>query len=144
MSLRVRKNRVGLPAGIAVPPEVRARSGGKRNAEDCPLNRVMDLLSGAWAPHVVWYLSAQPRRFGELRIDIPAISARVLSQRLRELEAKRVVTRTVMPTSPPSTEYALTELGHELVPALAAIAAVGTKLANAPPRAKRARGRVRS
>lgn len=144
MSLRVRKNRVVLPPGIAVPPEVRARSRGKRNADDCPLNRVMDLLSGAWAPHVVWYLGAQPRRFGELRIDIPAISARVLSQRLRELEAKRVVTRTVMPTSPPSAEYALTELGRELVPALAAIAAVGTKLANAQPRAKRARGRVLS
>ncbi len=54
MSLRVRKNRVGLPAGIAVPPEMRARSRGKRSAEDCPLNRVMDLLSGAWAPRVVW------------------------------------------------------------------------------------------
>ncbi len=87
-------------------------------------------------------LSAQPRRFGELRIDIPAISARVLSQRLRELEAKCVVTRAVLPTSPPSTEYALTELGHELVPALAAIAAVGYEARNAPPRAKRARGRV--
>jgi DNA-binding HxlR family transcriptional regulator len=85
----------------------------------------MDLLAGAWAPHVIWYLSAQPRRFGELRIDIPRISARVLSRRLRELEARGVVTRTDVPTTPPSTEYRLTDLGREVVPAVAAIAEVG-------------------
>jgi DNA-binding HxlR family transcriptional regulator len=88
----------------------------------------MALLSGAWAPNVIWFLSAHPRRFGELRIDIPRISARVLSARLRELEAKGVVARRVMPTSPPSVEYELTELGRELVPAISAIAQVGTKL----------------
>lgn len=120
MSLRVRKNRVELPAGARAP--------------ECPLNRCMALLSGAWAPHVVWYLSAQPRRFGELRLDIPAISARVLSQRLRELEGKGVVERTVVPTTPPSTEYALTALGRELIPVVAAIAAVGQKLARRAPR----------
>jgi len=99
----------------------------------------MGLLGGAWAPHVVWYLSAQPRRFGELRIDIPNISARVLSQRLRELEAKQVITRTVVASTPPSTEYALTDLGRELVPALAAIAAVGEKLGDAQARKPRPR-----
>jgi DNA-binding HxlR family transcriptional regulator len=89
----------------------------------------MALLSGAWAPNVIWYLSAQPRRFGELRVDIPRISARVLSARLRELEGKGVVVRRVMPTSPPSVEYELTELGRELLPAIEAIITVGTKLA---------------
>jgi DNA-binding HxlR family transcriptional regulator len=69
----------------------------------------MDLLAGAWAPHVVWYLSAQPRRFGELRKDLPAISARVLSQRLRELEARGLVSRReVTSSTPPSHEYTLT------------------------------------
>jgi DNA-binding HxlR family transcriptional regulator len=89
----------------------------------------MALLGGAWAPNVIWYLSAQPRRFGELRVDIPRISARVLSARLRELESKGVVARRVMPTSPPSVEYELTELGRELLPAINAIIAVGSKLA---------------
>ncbi|HET7506028.1 MAG TPA: helix-turn-helix domain-containing protein [Kofleriaceae bacterium] len=89
----------------------------------------MALLSGAWAPNVIWYLSAQPRRFGELRIDIPKISARVLSARLRELESRGVVARRVMPTSPPSVEYELTDLGRELLPAIEAIIAVGSKLA---------------
>jgi DNA-binding HxlR family transcriptional regulator len=130
MALKIRKNKVNVP--VVVPK--------RRGAEQCPLNRCMELISGAWAPHVVWYLSAQPRRFSELRIDIPAISARVLSQRLRELEAKGVVTRTVVPTTPPSVEYALTELGSLLVPALAAIAEVGLKLGTAPPRPRMARG----
>jgi len=95
----------------------------------CPVTTCMGLLSGAWAPNVIWYLSAHPRRFGELRVDIPRISARVLSARLRELENKGVVARRVMPTSPPSVEYELTELGKELLPAIHAIIAVGTKLA---------------
>jgi DNA-binding HxlR family transcriptional regulator len=88
----------------------------------------MALLGGAWAPNVIWYLSGGPRRFGELRHDIPRISAKVLSARLYELEEKGVVTRTVMATSPPSTEYALTELGLELIPAIQAIVKVGERL----------------
>ncbi len=118
MSLRLRKYRTPPP-----PPF-------------CPLTECMGLIGGAWAANVVWYLSDGPRRFGELRVDIPRVSAKVLSQRLKELEAKGVVTRTVLPTSPPSAEYALTQLGRELVPAIQAIVRVGEKL-------KRATGRLR-
>ncbi|HEU4538119.1 MAG TPA: helix-turn-helix domain-containing protein, partial [Polyangiaceae bacterium] len=84
----------------------------------------MSLLRGAWAPNVIWYLSEQPRRFGELRVDLPAVSARVLSARLRELEAKGVIGRRAAPSSPPSIEYELTDLGHELLPAIRAIVEV--------------------
>ena len=110
MGLPLRKSKVTAP-----PPA-------------CPLTECMSLLRGAWAPNVIWYLSAGPRRFGELRHDIPRISARVLSARLRELEAKGVASRRLLATSPPSAEYALTELGHELVPAIKAIVEVGTRL----------------
>jgi len=96
----------------------------------CPLTECMKLLRGAWAPNVIWYLSAGPRRFGELRHDIPPISARVLSARLRELESKGLITRHLLDTSPPSAEYALTDLGRELVPAIQAIVDVGMKLKN--------------
>src|SRR5437868_10185177 len=116
MALPVRRNKVTSPLPA------------------CPVTTCMTLLSGAWAPNVIWYLSAQPRRFGELRIDIPRISARVLSARLRELEDKGVVLRRVMPTSPPSVEYELTELGRDLLPAIQAIIAVGVKLALRNPR----------
>mgnify|MGYP002149498985 CR=1 FL=1 len=98
----------------------------------CPLTQCMALLRGAWAPNVIWYLSAGPRRFGELRHDIPRISARVLSARLRELESKGVITRHLLDSSPPSAEYRLSELGEELVPAIKAIVAVGMKLRTDP------------
>jgi DNA-binding HxlR family transcriptional regulator len=67
----------------------------------------------------------------------------VLSARLRELEAKGVVARRVMPTSPPSVEYELTELGRELVPALAAIVEVGRKLKSRPPEGRARRPKTR-
>jgi DNA-binding HxlR family transcriptional regulator len=101
----------------------------------CPLTECMALLGGAWTPNVIWYLSDGQRRFSELRRDIPRVSAKVLSARLRELEDKGVITRRVMPTSPPSVEYALTELGQELIPAINAIVGVGLKLKSEQPAA---------
>lgn len=94
----------------------------------CALTECMALITGAWAPNVIWHLRAGPRRFNELRVDIPPISAKVLSARLKELVARGVVLRSVEPTSPPSVEYKLTPLGAELVPALAAIVEIGHKL----------------
>lgn len=110
----------------------------------CPLTECMTLLRGAWAPNVIWYLSGGPRRFGELRHDIPRISARVLSARLRELEERGVISRALLDTSPPSAEYALTLLGEELIPAIKAIVAVGSKLKHSTPsRGKAAPSRMR-
>ncbi|MGH1467189.1 MAG: winged helix-turn-helix transcriptional regulator [Cognatishimia sp.] len=96
--------------------------------EPCMLTECMAVISGAWAPNVIWSLRAGPRRFSELRSDIPPISAKVLSARLSELETKGVLLRHVRRTSPPSTEYELTPLGTELLPALDAIVQVGHRL----------------
>ena len=113
-----------------MPLKVR-RSKAPPPPNQCPLGTCMSLIGGTWTPNVIWYLSGGPRRFNELRGDLPRISAKMLSARLRDLEAKGIVTRTVMPTSPPSVEYALTELGQELLPAIRAIAEVGHKLKQA-------------
>ena len=94
----------------------------------CPLSACMDLLGGVWTPEVIWSLSRGPRRFSEVRRDLPAISAKVLSARLRDLETKCVLTRTAMQTRPPTVEYALTDLGQELVPVINAIVEVGSSL----------------
>ena len=119
MSLRVRKNKA------AIPPA-------------CPIDTGIKLLAGAWAPHVIWYLSQQPRRFNELRKDIPAISARTLSARLCELQDRGIITRTPVQTSPPSAEYALTPLGRELLPALTALVGVALKFPEESKRKRRA------
>ena len=96
--------------------------------EPCMLTECMSVIAGAWAPNVIWSLRAGPRRFNELRMDIPPVSAKILSTRLKELEQRGVLTRQVQPTSPPSVEYDLTELGAELIPALEAIVQVGHRL----------------
>ncbi|MEQ1793740.1 MAG: helix-turn-helix domain-containing protein [Nitrospira sp.] len=94
----------------------------------CPLTVCMQLLKGAWTPNVIWYLREEPRRFSELMADIPGVSPKVFSARLKRLEQDGIVTRQVMPTSPPTVEYALTDLGRELTPAIEAIVQVGYKL----------------
>ena len=96
--------------------------------EKCPLTHCMRVLGGAWTPNIIWYLSANPRRFSELKADINGISAKVLTERLRKLEYSGVVHREVMPTSPPTVEYRLSELGRELKPAIEAIVKVGQRL----------------
>lgn len=110
MVLKVRKNK-------APPPP-----------EGCPLTECMSVLGGAWTANIIWNLCGGPRRFSELRADIPGVSAKVLTSRLRSLESNGVISREVKPTSPPSVEYALTDLGKELVPAIDAIVRVGHKL----------------
>ncbi|MCZ8261064.1 MAG: helix-turn-helix domain-containing protein [Beijerinckiaceae bacterium] len=110
MALRMRKNKVAAPL------------------PNCPLTACLSLIGGAWTPNIIWYLSGGPRRFSELRADMTGISSKVLTQRLRELEESGVASRTVLPTSPPSVEYALTELGHDLLPAIRSIVEIGHKL----------------
>jgi DNA-binding HxlR family transcriptional regulator len=110
-----------------MPLKVR-KSAVRQQAEMCPIGACMDLIGGAWTPNIIWYLSGGARRFSELRADVKPISAKMLSTRLKEMEAVGIVDRTVVDTSPPSVEYALTALGRELVPAIEAIARVGYKL----------------
>ena len=96
--------------------------------QGCPLEKSLKLLSGAWTLQILWYLRAEARRFGDLKRDLGNVSAKVLTTRLRELETRGVLTRSVMSTSPPTVEYALTDLGKELGPILESIAMVGEKL----------------
>lgn len=104
------------------------RNQSPKPPEPCMLTECMSVIAGAWAPNVIWSLREGPRRFNELRIDIPPISAKVLSARLTELQNRGVLDRNVRPTSPPSVEYQLTNLGQELIPALDAIVKVGHRL----------------
>jgi DNA-binding HxlR family transcriptional regulator len=110
---------------------------------ECPLSKCMEVLRGAWTPNIIWNLIGGPRRFSELRVDIPKVSAKVLTARLRDLEAKGVVRREVKPTSPPSVEYSLTDLGQQLIPAIDAIAAVGHKLKECAAAQESTKGRGR-
>ena len=106
----------------------RRKSKVKTPPPACPLLACMELLGGAWTPNIIWHLSGDPRRFSELIQDVDGISAKVLTTRLRRMEKTGLVIREVKPTSPPTVEYSLSELGKELQPAIEAIVKVGLRL----------------
>lgn len=78
------------------------------------VNHVLQRIGDKWSVLIVQMLAEGPRRFNELRRDIPAISQRMLTLSLRGLERDGLVTRTVTPSIPPRVDYELTPLGHSL------------------------------
>ncbi len=94
----------------------------------CPIHEGLRILQGAWTPEVLWQLRQGPKRFGELRRALGRISAKVLTTRLRELEQRGLLERRVLASSPPSVEYRLTDLAHEIQPVLCSIADLGAKM----------------
>lgn len=92
---------------------------------ECPVTYTLQKIGGRWKPLILYHLQQGPRRYGQLRKDIPAITEKMLVQHLRELEADGIVGREVKPVVPPHVEYSLTELGSTLSPILNAMAKWG-------------------
>ena len=85
----------------------------------CPMDSLLRLLMGPWTTYILWVLRAEgPKRFGELKRRVSGISAKVLTERLRTLEASEVIERHYEPTIPPQVTYSLTKRGRELDQAL--------------------------
>jgi DNA-binding HxlR family transcriptional regulator len=84
----------------------------------CPIEEVMQVLSGRWPTLLVYYLQDGTKRFSDLRRDNPTISHKMLTLELRKLEDAGVVQRTQFPGYPLRVEYDLTEAGQKLVPLL--------------------------
>lgn len=81
----------------------------------CPyFQQAVELVGRRWCGAIARALLDGPRRFSELERSIPDISARALTQRLRELEAEGILAREVEPTSPVRVTYALTAKGRDL------------------------------
>ncbi|WP_253831994.1 winged helix-turn-helix transcriptional regulator [Actinokineospora globicatena] len=88
-------------------------------AHHCGIDAAMDVIGGKWKVLILWALNDHPRRFGDLRRNLPGITEKVLTDHLRELEADGIVDRQAHPVTPPHVEYSLTPLGHSLNTALA-------------------------
>jgi len=86
------------------------------------ISRILARISDKWTLLVVRVLGHGPRRFNALRREVGEISQKVLASTLRELEQNGFVSRTVTPVNPPQVEYALTELGHEFLMPVQALA----------------------
>ncbi|MGM9509079.1 winged helix-turn-helix transcriptional regulator [Larkinella sp. GY13] len=86
----------------------------------------LEVISGKWKLLILITLLNRPHRFKELAREI-AITPRMLSKELQELESHQLITRTVLPTKPVSVEYAITTYGRTLDDVLGSLREWGMK-----------------
>ena len=92
---------------------------GVTGARVCPhFHAAVELIGKRWAGAILWALTERPHYFNELSLTVPGVSDRLISQRLRELEAEGLVQRSVHDGPPARVSYCLTPAGKELEPAL--------------------------
>ena len=86
----------------------------------CPrYHAAVELVGKRWTGAILAVmLQGGTMRFSEIAQAVPALSDRLLSERMKELEARGIVERRVQPDAPVKVAYALTEMGQELAPAL--------------------------
>ncbi len=85
------------------------------------ISTLLQRIGDKWTVLVVSTLGEGPRRFNELRREIPSVSQRMLTLTLRNLERDGIVSRAVTPSIPPRVDYALTGLGHSLLTPVSAL-----------------------
>ncbi|MGW0734532.1 winged helix-turn-helix transcriptional regulator [Streptomyces sp. NPDC002851] len=100
----------------------------RRPEPDCPVEAALAAVSGRWTTLILRELMAGPHSFGELRGQLPEISAKVLAERLRDLEGRGILTRERLPAFPVRTRYHLTRAGQALRPLLIELYRTGTAL----------------
>lgn len=90
----------------------------------CPVyHRAVEVIGRRWTGEIIRALLAGTTRFSEFTAAIPGLSDRLLSGRLKDLEAEGIVTRTVIPAKPVRVEYRLTEKGEALASVVQALSA---------------------
>ena len=100
--------------------QIEAADGTRSNC--CPYyHEAVELVGRRWTGAILQVLMDGPMRFSEIAQAIPELSDRLLSERMKELEARGMVQRTVISGPPLRVQYELSKMGHELEPALAAL-----------------------
>jgi DNA-binding HxlR family transcriptional regulator len=99
-----------------------AAGGPEVRGNCCPLyHEAVELVGRRWTGAILRVLMDGPLRFSEIAQAIPELSDRLLSERMKELERRGMVRRTVIPGPPLRVEYELSKMGRELEPALSEI-----------------------
>ncbi|WP_240312930.1 winged helix-turn-helix transcriptional regulator [Sulfitobacter faviae] len=94
----------------------------------CPMDSILRLLMGPWTTYILWVLSdGGPQRFGALKRAVPGISTRMLTERLRMLQAAGVIWRDQTQTIPPAVTYGMTERGDDLRQVLEALGEIAQR-----------------
>ena len=105
---------------IASEARGRAERSHEQSPACCPLyHEAVEMIGRRWTGAIVAVLlDGGPMRFSEIAHAVPELSDRLLSERMKELEARGVVTRHVDPGPPVKVLYELTDMGRSLEPAL--------------------------
>ena len=99
----------------------------------CPrFHHAVELIGRRWTGAILRALMSGATRFSDIASSVPGLSDRLLAERLRELEAEGIVTRTVIPAMPVRVEYHLTEKGQALESAMGAVAAWAEQWTDGP------------
>ena len=87
---------------------------------DPALHEAVELIGKRWSGAILYVLLQRPdpMRFSDVRAAVPQLSDRLLSERMKELEARGLVERHVHEDAPVRVDYALTTMGRELAPAM--------------------------
>lgn len=94
----------------------------------CPkFENAFELLGKRWTGLIINALLSGPKRFTDIQEYLPNISARMLTERFKELEGLNIISRNVYPEMPVRIEYSLTEKGHALAKAMEEIQAWAEK-----------------
>jgi DNA-binding HxlR family transcriptional regulator len=95
------------------------KAQGGRKVGCCPFyHEAVELVGKRWTGAILRVLMDGPLRFSEIAQAVPELSDRLLSERMKELEGRGIVERTVHPGPPLRVEYSLSQMGRELEPAL--------------------------
>ena len=93
--------------------------GRKRAIEPClspcPIERGMRILGGKWKGSILWHLKDEPVRFSDLARQLGGASKKMITQRLREMEATGLVKRKVINTKPFAVTYEITDFGRTAI-----------------------------
>jgi DNA-binding HxlR family transcriptional regulator len=108
------------PAAAPAKP----RSADPDGPACCPYyHEAVELIGKRWTGAILRVLLDRAMRFSEIAQAVPELSDRLLSERMKELEARGVVSRHVDPGPPLRVEYTLSAMGRDLEPALEEIQA---------------------
>jgi DNA-binding HxlR family transcriptional regulator len=102
---------------IKKAPAGNHRRGRRPNpVTGCPLTAALAAMGGKWKLIIVYWLAESPKHFAGLRLVMPGISQKVLTEQLRELVGDGIVQRQPKGAIPAPVEYSLTAYGRSLLP----------------------------
>lgn len=94
---------------------------------DCPVEYTASLIANKWKIIILRDLLTGTKRYNELTRSVVGISAKVLTENLRELEKDGIINRKVYPEVPPRVEYSLTKKGEDLKDVIETMKVFGLK-----------------